>query len=98
MNEIKINTPGKPITFVLNSNDEYGGKLYFKGKIVDPSTQINPDSPGHYMIDLNNYMKYPDYDPDIEKYIIKVPRPRIYPLIDEKYVEVKSSIEEIRIN
>ena len=32
MNEIKVNIPGKPFTYILNSNGEYGGKLYFKGK------------------------------------------------------------------
>jgi hypothetical protein len=98
MNEIKINTPGKPFIFILNSNGEYGGTLYFKGKIVDPATMPNPDHSDYYMIDLNNYrMENPDYDPDIEKYIIKAIRPSIYPVIDEKYVEVRSSIEEIKI-
>ena len=94
MNEIKINNPAKPFTFV---EEGLGwGQLYFRGKLVDTTTGIHSNFPEYYMVDLDNYREYTEYDPDVEKYI-NTKFPTTYPLIDKKYVEVRSSIGEIKI-
>jgi hypothetical protein len=95
MNEIKINTPGKPFTFIENPNDIGWGKLYFRNNIVDNNTSKSDRTPGYYML-ARNYSKNSNYDPDIEKYISKI-KNALHPLIDEKYVDIKSSIGEIKV-